>query len=98
MFVCLLAYFLLLNGTSTLFRLLVPRIDEIKHIQQMGVSISIFIAGMGRLNFTYLYQFLQFKMLKKFVLHSTFVVKHLLQCCLIQSDFIEMCPRYDINF
>jgi len=37
------------------------------------VGVSLFIAGMGILNFTYLYQWLQFEMLKKFVLH---VVKH----------------------
>jgi hypothetical protein len=60
-------------------------------------SVSLFIAGIGRLNFTYLYQWLQFKMLKKFLLHSAFVVKHLLQCYLIESDFIEMCHRYDIS-
>jgi len=31
-------------------------------------------------------------------IYSAFVVKHLLQCYLIESDFIEMCLRYDINF
>jgi len=50
-------------------------------------SVSLFIT---RLNFTYLFQWLQFKMLKKFVLHSAFVVKPLLQYYLIESDFIEM--------
>ena len=54
-------------------------------------SVSLFIAGMGRLKFTYLYQWLQFKMLKKLVHHSAFVVEHLLQCYLIESDFAEMC-------
>jgi len=61
-------------------------------------SVSLFIAGMGRLNFTYLYQWLQYKMLKKFMLHSAFVVKNLLQCYLIEPHFIETCRRYDISF
>jgi len=48
-------------------------------------SVSLFIAGIGRLNFTYLYQWWQIKMLKKFMLHSAFVVKHL-----IEPQFIEI--------
>jgi len=47
--------------------------------------VSLFIADMGRLNFTYLYQWLQFEMLKNCVLHSAFVA-------------IKMCLMYDINF
>jgi len=61
-------------------------------------SVSLFIAGMARLNFSYLYQWLQFKMLKKFMLQSAFVVKHLLQCYLIKPHFIEICRGYDISF
>jgi exonuclease III len=59
-------------------------------------SVSLFIAGIGRLNFIHIYQWLQFKMLKKFVHCSTFVVKHLMQCYLLESDLIELCRKYDI--
>ena len=48
-------------------------------LQQMGVSIGSFIAGVESLNFSHLYQRLQFKMLKKFVLQSASVVEHVLQ-------------------
>ena len=41
---------------------------------------------------------LEFKMLKKFVYHSAFVVRHLLQCYLIESDFAAMCRKYDVSF
>jgi len=46
-------------------------------------------SGMGRLNLTYLYQWLLFKILKKFMLHSAFVVKHLLQWYLIESHLLK---------
>ena len=45
-----------------------------------------------------MFQWLQFKMLKKFVLYSVFVVKQLLQCYLIESDFIEMGRGFDVCF
>ena len=52
-------------------------------------SVSLIIAGMGRPNFTYTYQWLLLKMLQTFVLDSAFVVKHLLQSYLIESHFFN---------
>jgi hypothetical protein len=59
-------------------------------------SVSLFIAGIGRLNFIHIYQWLQFKMLKKFVHCSSAAVKSLMQCYLLESDLNELCRKYDV--
>ena len=56
-------------------------------------SVSMFIAGLGRLNFTHL---LQFKMLKKFLCNSTNTVKHLIGYNLLNENLLEACWKFDI--
>ena len=59
-------------------------------------SVSLFIAGLGQLNFTYFFNWLQFKMLKKFVCNSTNTVKHLMDHYLLDGNFLETCRKFDI--
>jgi hypothetical protein len=60
-------------------------------------SVSLFIAGLGRLNFTHMFQWLQFKMLKKFIISSTDTVKHLMNSYVMDSDLLERCHQYNVN-
>jgi len=60
-------------------------------------SVSLFIAGLGRLNFTHLFQWLQFKMLKKFIISSTDTVKHLMNSYVMDSNLLERCHQYNVN-
>ena len=59
-------------------------------------SVSLFIAGIGRLNFSHVYQLLQFNMLKKFMHDSTNVVVRLMQCHLLDTRLNELCREYAI--
>ena len=54
-------------------------------------AFSLFIAGLGRLNFIHVYHLLQFKMLKKFTHCSTDVVRHVMDCYLLDSHLNELC-------
>jgi len=60
-------------------------------------SVSLFIAGLGRLNFTHMFQWLQFKMLKKFIISSTDTVKHLMNSYVMDSNLLERCRQYNVN-
>ena len=59
-------------------------------------SVSLFIVGIGRLNFSHVYQLLQFNMLKKFMHDSTNVVVRLMQCHLLDTRLNELCRQYAI--
>ena len=59
-------------------------------------SVSLFIAGIGRLNFSHVYQLLQFNMLKKFMHDSTNVVARLMKCHLLDTWLNELCREYTI--
>ena len=59
-------------------------------------AFSLFIAGLGRLNFIHVYHLLQFKMLKKFTHCSTDVVRHVMDCYLLDSHLNELCHNYAV--
>ena len=59
-------------------------------------SVSLFIAGIGRLNFSHVYQLLQFNMLKRFMHDSTNVVAHLMEHYLMDARLNELCREYAI--
>ena len=56
----------------------------------------MFIAGLDRLNFTHLFYWLKFKMLKKFLCNSTNSVKHRIDYNLLIESLIETCWKFDI--
>ena len=59
-------------------------------------SVSLFIAGLGRLNFIHVYQWLQFRMFKRFLHCSTYIISRLMECYVLDTDFNELCRNYAI--
>ena len=56
----------------------------------------MFIAGLDRLNFTHLFHWLQFKILKKFLCNITNTVKHVIGYNLLSANLIQTCWKFNI--
>jgi Reverse transcriptase (RNA-dependent DNA polymerase) len=59
-------------------------------------SVSLFIAGLGRLNFSHTYHLLRLNMLKKFVRGSTYAVSRLMECYMMDANLNDLCYEYNI--
>ena len=44
-----------------------------------------------------MFQWLQFKLLKKFIISSTDTVKHLMNSYVMDSNLLERCRQYNVN-
>jgi hypothetical protein len=60
-------------------------------------SVSLFNAGFGRFNFCTICQCSCFKTLLKFILRGINVAKHLINCYLAESLFIENCQKHRVS-
>ena len=58
--------------------------------------MSLFIAGLGRLNSSHTYQLLRLNMLQKFVHGSTYAVSRLIECYVMDANLNDLCCEYNI--